>query len=266
LLIAWRGADTGAPARLDVGVAAALARGEGRPVGGADYLATVMYNGWGQYQAALARADRAYEHDDLGVFGFTLLEIVEAGVRAGDLDAAAGALRRLEERATAAGTDWALGVLARSRALLADGKAADALYREAVERLGRGRVAVHLARTHLVYGEWLRREGRRRDAREHLRTAYEMLAGFGATAFAERTRRELVATGETVSRRAAGAPEVLTAQEAQIARLAGAGKTNPEIGAELFISPRTVEWHLSKVFTKLAIDSRSKLSAALTGS
>ena len=142
---------------------------------------------------------------------------------------------------------------------------ADALYREAIERLGRSRVAVHLARTHLVYGEWLRRDGRRRDAREQLRTAHEMLDGFGANAFAERARRELVATGETVSRSAPGVPEALTAKEAQIARLAAEGKTNPEIGAELFISPRTVEWHLHKVFTKLDVDSRGKLHAALAG-
>ena len=264
LLIAWRGEDAGHPARLDALTRkAALTWGEGRPLGAAACLIALMHNGWGQYQAALAVAGRAYEHEDLGIFGFTLLELVEAGARAGDAEAAATALRRLEERTAAAGTDWALGVLARSRALLASGDVAEALYREAVERLGRSSVAVHLARTHLVYGEWLRREGRRRDAREHLRTAHEMLDGFGATAFAERARRELVATGESVSRRAPVAPQVLTAQETQIARLAGEGKTNPEIGAELFISPRTVEWHLHKVFTKLGVDSRGKLRVAL---
>ena len=265
LLVAWRGEDAGHPAWLDAMTRKALTWGEGRPLGSAACLTALMHNGWGQYEAALAVAGRAYEHEDLGIFGFTLLELVEAGARAGDAGAAATALRRLEERTTAAGTDWALGVLARSRALLASGDAAEALYREAVERLGRSSVAVHLARTHLVYGEWLRREGRRRDARDHLRTAHEMLDGFGATAFAERARRELVATGESVSRRATGAPQVLTAQETQIARLAGEGKTNPEIGAELFISPRTVEWHLHKVFTKLGVDSRGKLRAALAG-
>ena len=266
LLVAWRGEDDRAPGvarrHNPEGDSPGVRVG---PLGAAAYLTALMHNGWGQYEAALAVAGRAYEHEDLGLFGFTLLELVEAGARAGDAGAAATALRRLEERTTAAGTDWALGVLARSRALLASGDAAEALYREAVERLGRSSVAVHLARTHLVYGEWLRREGRRRDARDQLRTAHEMLDGFGATAFAERARRELVATGESVSRRAPGAPQVLTAQETQIARLAGDGKTNPEIGAELFISPRTVEWHLHKVFTKLGVDSRGKLRAALAG-
>jgi DNA-binding CsgD family transcriptional regulator len=265
LLVAWRGEDTGHPAWLEVKTREALTRGEGRPVGGAAYLTALMNNSWGQYQTALAAAARAYEHEDLGTFCFTVFELVEAGARAGDTEAAATALRLLAERTTAAGTDWALGVLARSRALLSAGATADALYREAIQRLGRSRVAVHLARTHLVYGEWLRREGRRRDAREQLRAAYEMLDGFGANAFAERARRELVATGETVSRSAPGAPEVLTAKEAQIARLAAEGRTNPEIGAELFISPRTVEWHLHKVFTKLDVDSRGKLHAALAG-
>jgi len=180
-------------------------------------------------------------------------------------EVAATALRRLEERTTASGTDWALGILARSRALLSNGRAADVLYREAIERLERTRVAVHLARTHLVYGEWLRRENRRLDAREQLRTAYEMLHRFGAEAFAERARPELLATGESVRRRAVEAREGLTAQEAQIARLAGDGLTNSEIGAELFISPRTVEWHLHKVFTKLAVNSRNELRSALAG-
>ena len=163
----------------------------------------------------------------------------------------------------AAGTDWALGVLARSRALLCAGPKAEPLYCEALERLARSRITVDLARTHLVYGEWLRRQNRRLDAREHLRTAYEMLRGFGAHAFAERARRELMATGETIRQRAVDVREALTAQEAQIARLAAAGKTNSEIGAELFLSPRTVEWHLRKVFTKLDVNSRNKLGGAL---
>jgi DNA-binding CsgD family transcriptional regulator len=223
----------------------------------------VLHNGSGQYRAALAAAVRGCEHDDLMAFGLSLVELVEAGARGDAPDAAAAALRRLEERATASGTDWALGVLARSKALLSDGPAADRLYREAIERLERTKIAVHLARTHLVYGEWLRREGRRLDAREQLRTAYEMLNRFGAKGFAERARRELTATGESVHRRVVEARPVLTVQEAQIARLAGDGKTNTEIGAELFISPRTVEWHLRKVFTKLGVDSRRKLRGAL---
>jgi DNA-binding CsgD family transcriptional regulator len=231
-------------------------------------LLTVLYNGLGQYQDALTHAEQAVEHEDLSVVGFALAELVEAAARSGAPEAAATALRRLEERAGASGTDWALGVLARSRALLCDGPAADRLYREAIEHLGRSRIAVHLSRTHLVYGEWLRRENRRIDAREHLRTAHEMLQGFGASAFAERARRELLATGETVRPRPIDLDdlrEALTAQERQVARLAADGLTNSEIGAELFISPRTVEWHLGKVFTKLDVKSRNKLRAALAG-
>ena len=263
LLRAWRGADAQAAALIQANVRDATSWGEGRAIGTGDYLLAVVYNGLCRYHAALASAERACEHDDLGGFGFALLELVEAGARGDAPEVAATALRRLEERTTASGTDWALGVLARSRALLSDGRAADVLYREAIERLERSRVAVHLARTHLVYGEWLRRENRRLDAREQLRTAYEMLDRFGAEAFAERARRELVATGESVHQRAVEARTVLTAQEAQIARLASEGMTNSQIGAELFISPRTVEWHLGKVFTKFDVDSRNKLREAL---
>ncbi|WP_345542168.1 LuxR C-terminal-related transcriptional regulator, partial [Phytohabitans rumicis] len=265
LLVAWRGEDAQAPELIRAGIQHATNWGEGRAIGLGNYLLSVLYNGLGQYQAALASAERAGEQDDLASYGFSLTELVEAGARGDAPDAAAAALRRFEERATAGGTDWALGLLARSRALLSDGQAADLLYREAIERLRRSRIAVQLARTHLVYGEWLRRENRRLDAREHLRTAYEMLRGFGAGAFAERARRELLATGETVRQRTADIRESLTAQEAQIARLAAAGKTNSEIGAELFISPRTVEWHLRKVFTKLDVNSRNKLRGVLAG-
>ncbi|WP_194909321.1 ATP-binding protein [Catenulispora rubra] len=262
LLQAWRG-DAATPAAVAAGAEWASSWNEGRAIGGRHYLNAVLYNGTGQYQAALSSAQQACEYDDPGLFGFALGELVEAGTRAAAANAAAAALRQLEERANASGTDWALGVLARSRALLGDGPATERLYRESIEHLARSRVAVHLARTHLVYGEWLRRENRRRDAREQLRTAYEMLNRFGADAFADRARRELLATGETVRRRTVEARDALTAQEAQIARLAGEGRTNPEIGAELFISPRTVEWHLRKVYTKLGIDSRRKLRAAL---
>jgi DNA-binding CsgD family transcriptional regulator/tetratricopeptide (TPR) repeat protein len=262
LLQAWRG-DATTPAAVEAGARWASTWNEGRAAGAAHYLDALLYNSFGQYQAALASAEQACEHDDLGLFGFCLAELVEAGTRAGAPEAAAAALRQLAERATASGTDWALGALARSRALVSDGATADGLYREAIERLSRCRVAVDLARAHLVYGEWLRRENRRRDAREQLRTAHEMLHGFGADGFAERARRELLATGETVRQRTVEARDVLTAQETQIARLASEGKTNPEIGAELFISPRTVEWHLRKVFTKLGVDSRRKLRTVL---
>ena len=195
--------------------------------------------------------------------GPALGELAEAGARVGAREVAADALRRLEERTHASGTDWALGIQARSRALLSDGHAADALYREAIERLERGRIAVHLARAHLVYGEWLRRENRRVDAREQLRPAYEMLSRIGAEGFAERARRELLATGETVQKRTVETRDVLTAQEARVAGLAAEGRTNPEIGSQLFISPRTAEYHLRKVFAKLGVSSRRALRGAL---
>ena len=224
----------------------------------------MLYNGLGRYEDALAAAQRACEHDDLGALrlgarsSWSRRPPAAAGPRL-----AAAALRRLEERTSASGTDWALGIEARSRALLSDGQAAEPLYREAIERLGRSRIAVHLARAHLLYGEWLRRENRRVDAREQLRTAHEMFSRIGAEAFAERARRELLATGETVRKRTVETRDDLTPQEAQIARLAGDGHTNPEIGAELFISPRTVEYHLRKVFPKLGISSRKELRHAL---
>jgi DNA-binding CsgD family transcriptional regulator len=169
----------------------------------------------------------------------------------------------VSDHARASGTDWALGFEARSRALLSDGGDAEPLYREAIERLARTRVRVDLARDHLIYGEWLRRERRRLDAREQLRTAYEMFTAMGIDAFADRAARELLATGETARRRTVASSHQLTAREAQIARLAGDGLSNPEIGARLFISPRTVEYHLSKVFAKLDISARHQLHSAL---
>ena len=209
-------------------------------------------------------AKGASDDGDFGYSSAALPELIEAATRSGKTEVASVALRRLEERTLAAGTDWALGVLARSRALMSDGEDADALYREAIERLERTRIRVELARARLLYGEWLRREGRRVDARDQLRTAHEMFSRFGAEAFAERARRELLATGETARRRTEETREVLTPQEAQIARLAADGQTNPEIGTQLFISPRTVEYHLRKVFPKLDISSRKELRNALT--
>jgi DNA-binding CsgD family transcriptional regulator len=266
LLAAWRGDETPALQMIDARVQHATANAEGRAIGLASYATAVLHNGLGRYDAALAGAQRACEYEDMVFFGFSLVELVEAGARTGADDVAADALRRLEERTHASGTDLALGVQARSRALLSDGEAADALYREAIERLGRSRMAVHLARAHLVYGEWLRREHRRVDAREQLRLAYEMLGRMGAEAFAERARRELLATGETVQKRTAETRDVLTAQEAQVARLAAEGRTNPEIGSQLFISPRTAEYHLRKVFAKLGVSSRRALRDALRAS
>jgi DNA-binding CsgD family transcriptional regulator len=259
MLDAWRGAEAEALEHLTRGLEDALARGEGRGIAACGYATAVLYNGLGRYDAALASARQACEHEDLGVFGFALVELVEAGARTGAVDEAANAFGRLEERTGAAGTEWALGVQASSRALLSDGQDAESLYREAIGRLERSRIAVHLARAHLTYGEWLRRANRRVDARAELRAAYDMFARSGAAAFAERARRELQATGETARKRTDDARGELTPQEAQIARLARDGFSNPEIGAQLFISHRTVQYHLRKVFAKLEITSRNQL-------
>jgi DNA-binding CsgD family transcriptional regulator len=235
------------------------ARGEGRIIGATGCLTAVLYNGLGRYQEALAAAQRACEHEDLGFFGWSLIELIEAATRTGERGPAEDAVVTLEERALAAGTDWALA-LARSRALLeADDRAAEDLYQDAIDRFGRTRILVHHARAHLVYGEWLRREHRQVDAREHLRIAHDMFGRMGAEAFAERARIELDGTGEQTHKRVASSGDGLTAQEAQIAALAGAGLTNQQIGAQLFISAHTVEWHLRKVFAKLGIRLRRQL-------
>jgi ATP/maltotriose-dependent transcriptional regulator MalT len=197
------------------------------------------------------------------VAGWGLFELVEAAARCGEMDMAQGALLRIEERNSVTATDWGLGIAARSRALLCTGDTAESLYREAIDRLSRTRMRPELARAHLLYGEWLRREGRRADARVQLRTAYDMLSAIGMAAFAERAQRELAAIGERMRKRSADAVITLTAQEAFIARLARDGLTNPEIGTRLFLSARTVEWHLRKIFTKLDIASRRELHAAL---
>ena len=263
LLAAWRGQEAQASQLIEADVRDANTRGEGRAIGLAEYATAVLYNGLGRYEDALAAARRACEHDDLGFFGWALVELVEAAGRSGRPEEARTTLGRLEERTRFAGTDWALGIQARSCALLSEDEEADVLYREAIERLARSRVVVHSARAHLLYGEWLRRKNRRVDAREQLRTAHETFSRIGAEAFAERARRELLATGETVRKRTLEARDQLTAQEAQIAGLAAQGHTNPEIGAQLFISARTVEYHLRKVFLKLDISSRKELRQAL---
>ena len=190
-------------------------------------------------------------------------ELIEAATRTGSVEVAKGALARLGGQTEGTDTDWARGIHARSHAVLSEGEAAEHLYREAIERLGRTRLRPDLARAHLLYGEWLRREGRRIDAREHLRTAHDMLATIGMEAFAERARRELLATGERVRTRTVATQDELTPQEEQIARLARDGLSNAEIAAHLFLSPRTVEWHLRKVFSKLGISSRKELRDAL---
>ena len=259
VLLAWRGQEAAALRAIESGLEDAIARGEGRAIGLAHYAAAVLYNGLGRYQDALTAAQRACTHEDLGFFGWSLIELVEAGARSDARGVASAALGQLEERTRASGTDWALGIRARSEALLNDGHVAEALYREAIERLGRSRIAVHLGRAQLVYGEWLRRQNRRREAREQLRAAHEMFRDVGVEGFAERARRELLATGEAARRRTVDTGDVLTPQEGQIARLARDGFSNPEIGAQLFISPRTVQYHLRKVFMKLDITSRNQL-------
>ena len=216
-----------------------------------EWAAALLYNGNGRYAEALAAAQRGCEHDDVGLFAWSLVELIEAGVRCGATDASCAALDRLSARTRASGTDWALGIEAGSRALLSERQAAEPLYREAVERLERSRGVVHATRARLLYGEWLRRENRRVDAREQLRVAYDRFSQIGAKAFAERARGELLATGETVRKRRVDTRDELTPQEKQIARLARDGLSNPDIGARLFLSPRTVEWHLRKVYTKL---------------
>jgi DNA-binding CsgD family transcriptional regulator len=263
MLVAWRGDEAESLELFEAGRLEATARGEGMGLGVLDWATALLYNGHGRYAEALAAAQRGSEQDDGALFAWTLVELIEAGVRSGATDATSSALDRLSGRTQASGTDWALGIEAGSRALLSDGPDAEPLYREAVERLARTRGVVHLARAQLLYGEWLRRENRRVDAREQLRAAHDTFSRIGAEAFAERARRELLATGETAPRRTVETRDVLTPQEAQIARMASDRQTNPEIGAKLFISPRTVEYHLRKVFTKLEITSRKELRSAL---
>jgi DNA-binding CsgD family transcriptional regulator/tetratricopeptide (TPR) repeat protein len=263
LLAALRGHEVQALEVIEACVEQATARGEGRAIGHAEHAAAVLYNGLGRYEDALAAAQRACEYEDLGVFGWALVELVEAGARSGSREAAAPALERLAERTRASATDWAVGVEARSRALLTDSQAAEPLYHEAIERLARSRIAVHLARAHLLYGEWLRRENRRSDARHQLRTAHQMFVTMGADGFAERAALDLLATGERARKRTTHTPAQLTARENQIAQLASHGLSNAEIAAQLFISRRTVEYHLHKIFTKLAISTRGQLHVVL---
>jgi DNA-binding CsgD family transcriptional regulator len=259
-LAAARGDQAWLQALADKALPGAIARGEGSAVGLSSWFTALMHNSHGHYDEALGAARRACEHDDVIAYGWALVEIIEAGVRSGRTDEAIAALDRLSERTRASGTEWALGIEARCRALLTDD---ESLYRESIERLARSRAAVELSRSRLLYGEWLRRENRRKDARELLRAAHESFSNMGAGAFAERARRELLASGETVRRVTADTRDALTPQEVQVARLVRDGHTNPEIGAQLFISPRTVEYHLHKIFRKLDVSSRKELRHAL---
>jgi DNA-binding CsgD family transcriptional regulator len=260
LLVAARGDLAEAEPLLDWAWENVSERGEGSALGQLGWFAALLRNGHGHYAEALAGARQACEHEDVMAYNSALVELVEAAVRSGEAEEAAAALARLCERTRAAGADWALGLEARCRALVDDDEAA---YRESIERLARTHAAFELARSRLVYGEWLRRAGRRIDARELLRGAHSDFTRFGAQAFAQRADRELLATGETARRITADTRDQLTPQEVQVARLARDGATNPEIGAQLFISPRTVEYHLRKVFRKLDVSTRRDLGDAM---
>jgi DNA-binding CsgD family transcriptional regulator len=259
---AFRGREAEATELIQATMDGVTSRGEGRGVT-SQYAAALLYNGLGHYDKALAAAELVCEYDDIGVLGWSLTELVEAAVRSGQPARASDALQRLSETTRASGTDWAVGTEVRSRALLSEGETAENCYREAIERLSRTRMRPAVARAHLLYGEWLRRENRRRDARAELRTAHSLFTTMGIEGFAERARRELLATGDTVRKRTVETVSELTAQEAHIARLAAGGRTNAEIGAQLFLSTRTVEWHLGKVYTKLGVGSRRELRRAL---
>jgi DNA-binding CsgD family transcriptional regulator len=268
VLAAWQGREQQASELIKATVQRATARGTGILAGIAACASAVLDNGLGRYDTARDAAQEVFEHDDV-TFGYVVVaELAEAAARTGDVTLVQAALDWLSERVRVTPTEWVLGIEARVRALLSDGEAAERCYRESVERLGQTRVRAELARSHLLYGEWLRRQGRRLDAREQLRTAHQMLEEMGMAAFAERARRELRATGEIARPRTAPAAlaagsSALTAQEAQVARLARDGLSNPEIGARLFISTSTAKYHLSNVFTKLAISSRSQLDRVL---
>ena len=263
-LLALQGKEGEASALISATIEQATAAGQGIGVTTAHWSAAVLYNGLARYEEAASAAHEVTSQTfEPWVSGWALAELVEAAARSGNTELARDALERLAEATRPAGTDFALGIEARCRALLSDGATADELYREAIDRLRRTQLRPELARAHLLYGEWLRREDRRLDARKQLRTAHDMLTAIGMEAFAERARRELVATGESVRKHGTESVTTLTAQEALIARLARDGLTNPEIGAQLFLSARTVEWHLRKIFTKLGISSRRELHATL---
>ena len=265
ILAAWQGRSREALRLIDEFITDMSERGQGYGVSLPHYTASVLYNGLGRYADAMASAELASEQrDDLAFANLALAELIEAAVRGGQPERAAAAMGRLTELTLPSGTAWGLGVAARSRALLSEGDEAERLYREAIGHLSSAPARTELARAHLLYGEWLRRQRRRREAREHLRTARDMLEAMGMDAFAERAGRELRATGETARKRTAAArDEQLTGQEAQIARLAREGLSNPEIGSRLFISARTVQYHLGNIFAKLGIASRSQLSHVL---
>jgi DNA-binding CsgD family transcriptional regulator len=265
--VALRGRESEAISLIDESRVDATRRGEGIGLSVLDWAQAVLYNGLGRYDDARVAALRLFEylHDVGGPVNWGMVELIEATVRAGTPELAAGVCSRLAEMARASGTNWALGVAARSEALMVEDQRAEALYVQAIDRLGRTRMAVDLARAHLLYGEWLRRQRRRLDARTHLRSAHDRFSDFGMEAFAERARVELEATGEHARRRTLDTLDQLTPQELQISRLVAQGNTNREIAAQLFISPSTVEYHLRKAFRKLGVRSRTQLAHRLRG-
>jgi len=263
LLAVWQGREQAASELTQATVREATARNQGFVADFANCAAAVLYNGLGRYFDAREAVARAWQCQRVALGVFAVPELAEAAARTGELALVRTALAWLSERTQMAPTEWALGIEARVRALLSVGADADRYYTESIEHLARTSVRAQLARSHLLYGEWLSRENRRLDARAQLRAAHDMLADMGAEAFAERARRELLATGETVRRRTVQKVGELTDQEAHIARLAVDGRTNSEIGAQLFLSARTVEWHLRKVYTKLGVGSRRELPLAL---
>ena len=266
LLAAFRGQRDALPL-IESTIRDAGTGGQGLSVQWAEWVSAILFNGLGRYDRALASAQRAAEETPQLQFSpWASTELIEAAVRTGKPDVAAGALERVMAATAPSSTDWGRGIQARCRALLSEGESAERLHREAIERLARTRRRPELARAHLLYGEWLRRENRRVDARVQLRAAHDQFASIGMEAFAERARGELLATGEKVRKRTVATRDDLTAQERQIARLAREGLSNPDIGARLFLSPRTVEWHLRNVFTKLGIHSRRELTHALSSS
>jgi ATP/maltotriose-dependent transcriptional regulator MalT len=266
VLTALRGREPEASALIDATIAGATAGGQGTAVQYALWARAVVLNGAGRYAEALPAARKASDDTpELFVSDWALSELIEAAARTGDGATARSAVERLAEHTRVSGTAWGRGLEARSRALVSEGEAAEPLYREAIDRFGGTRLRPDLARAHLLYGEWLRRENRRSEAREQLRTAHDLLAGIGMESFAERAGIELLATGEKVRKRTPETRDELTAQERQIAMMAREGLSNPEIGGRMFLSPRTVEWHLRKVFAKLGISSRRDLATALPG-
>jgi len=264
MLASLRGNESEAAPLLDATITDAAAQGQGIAVTYAHWVAAILYNGLGRHAKALAAARLASEDvPGLYISMWALPELIEAAAHSAERRIAGDALTRLAEITRAGGTDFGLGIEARSRALLSEHETAEDCYLEAIERLSRTRLRTETARAHLLYGEWLRRESRRVDARAQLRTAHVLLDTIGMQAFADRARRELLATGETVRKRSVEDTSSLTAQETSIARLAVDGRTNAEIGAQLFLSGRTIEWHMRKVFTKLGISSRRELRRAL---